>query len=392
MEIDALIADLHPQLTALRRDLHAHPELGFAETRTAEIVARRLEAMGMEVHTGLARTGVVGRLKLGNSGRSIGLRADMDALPMSECNTFDHRSRHEGRMHACGHDGHVALLLGAAEILAKVGNFDGTVHFVFQPAEETDGGGRLMVEEGLFERFPMDMVFALHNWPGLPVGQFGLREGAVMAGADRFEISIQGRGAHAAMPHQGRDVMVAGAALIQGFQTLVSRDTSPTDAAVVSVTRFNAGNSNNVLPDKAILGGTVRMFKPELREALRTGMARICNGIEEAYAVEISLDYQTGYPPTVNSLVPLQMARIAARSLVGDANVHEQLDPSMGTEDFAYLANAVPGCYGWIGNGSTEGGCVVHNPHYDFNDKTIPLGVGYWVKLTQHVLAPGERQ
>ena len=392
MDINALIADLHPQLTALRRDLHAHPELGFAETRTAEIVAGRLDAMGMEVHTGLAKTGVVGRLKLGNSTRSIGLRADMDALPMIECNTFAHRSCHEGRMHACGHDGHVTLLLGAAEVLAKVGNFDGTVHFVFQPAEETDGGGRLMVEEGLFERFPMDMVFALHNWPGLPVGQFGLREGAVMAGADRFEICIQGRGAHAAMPHQGRDVMVAGAALIQGFQTLVSRNTSPTDAAVVSVTRFNAGNSNNVLPDQAILGGTVRMFKPELREALRTGMQRICSGIEAAYAVEIMLDYQTGYPSTVNSLVPLQMARIVATSLVGSANVHEQLDPSMGTEDFAFLANAVPGCYGWIGNGSTEGGCVVHNPHYDFNDEVIPLGVRYWVKLTQHILSLGERQ
>lgn len=392
MDVDALIADFQPQLVALRRDLHAHPELGFAEARTSEIIAARLTAMGIEVHRGLARTGVVGRLKLGNSCRSIGLRADMDALPMSECNTFDHRSCHEGRMHACGHDGHVTLLLGAAEVLTRVGNFDGTVHFVFQPAEETDGGGRLMVEEGLFERFPMDMVFALHNWPGLPVGQFALREGAVMAGADRFEICIQGRGAHAAMPHQGRDVMVAGAALIQGFQTLVSRNTSPTDAAVVSVTRFNAGNSNNVLPDKAILGGTVRMFKPELREVLRTGMQRICSGIEAAYAVEIMLDYQTGYPPTVNSLVPLQMARIAARSLVGDANVHEQLDPSMGTEDFAYLANAVPGCYGWIGNGSTEGGCVVHNPHYDFNDEVIPPGVRYWVKLTQHILSPGEPQ
>lgn len=392
MDVDVLIADLHPQLTALRRDLHAHPELGFAETRTSEIIAGRLEAMGLEVHRGIAKTGVVGRLKLGNSRRSIGLRADMDALPITECNTFDHRSCHEGRMHACGHDGHVTLLLGAAEVLTRVGNFDGTVHFVFQPAEETDGGGRLMVEEGLFERFPMDMVFALHNWPGLPVGQFGLREGAVMAGADRFEICIQGRGAHAAMPHQGRDVMVAGAALIQGFQTLVSRNISPTDAAVVSVTRFNAGNNNNALPDKAILGGTVRMFKPELREALRTGMQRICGGIGAAYAVEIMLDYQAGYPPTVNSLMPLQMARNAATSLVGGANVHDQLDPSMGTEDFAYLANAVPGCYGWIGNGSAEGGCVVHNPHYDFNDEVIPLGVRYWVKLTQHILSHGEQQ
>jgi amidohydrolase len=381
--------DLHHRIATLRRDLHAHPELAFDEKRTSDTVAAHLEGLGIEVHRGLAGTGVVARIKAGTGARSIGLRADMDALPLAELNTFPHRSKHEGRMHACGHDGHTAVLLGAAEVLAqraRQGTFDGTVHLIFQPAEEHEGGGRVMVEQGLFERFPMDMVFGLHNWPGLPAGSFVVTDGPVMAGADRFEITITGRGGHAAMPHQATDTVLAGAALVQSLQSLVSRNVDPLESAVVSVTRFQAGFADNVLPETAVLGGTVRSFRPEMQDALEAGMRRICQGVELAHGVEIALQYHRGYPPTFNDAGAAAICREAVGQMGGSELV--QAKPSMGAEDFAYLSQVVPGCYVWLGNGPGEGGCMLHSPHYDFNDAIIPIGIRYWVALTERILWP----
>lgn len=385
------LPELATRIATLRRDLHAHPELAFEETRTASVVAAHLKKLGLEVFAGIAKTGVVARLQVGESTRAIGLRADMDALPLPELNGFPHRSRHEGRMHACGHDGHTAMLLGAAEalsLLRDTANFDGTVYFIFQPAEEHEGGGRAMVEEGLFERFPMQMVFGLHNWPGLPAGSIAVTEGPVMAGADRFEIAINARGAHAAMPHQGTDAILAGADLVQAVQSLVSRATDPLDAAVVSVTRFQAGHADNILPELAVLGGTVRSFQPELQDALEAGLARVCTGIETVHRVRIELHYERGYPPTINAEEPSFLCREVARQVVGGEHVFTHLKPSMGAEDFAYLSRVVPGCYVWLGNGPGEGGCMLHSPHYDFNDGIIATGIRYWVRLVEKALEP----
>ena len=384
-----LIPELSTRIAALRRDLHAHPELAFDEIRTAGVVAAYLKQLGIEVFEGIAKTGVVGRIRFGAGTRAIGLRADMDALPMPELNGFPHRSRHEGRMHACGHDGHTAMLLGAAEALAalpEAAKLDGTVYFIFQPAEEHEGGGRVMVEEGLFDRFPMQMVFGLHNWPGLPAGSIAVTEGPVMAGADRFEIVINARGAHAAMPHQGTDAILAGAEWVQAVQSLVSRITDPLDSVVVSVTRFHAGHADNILPEQAVLGGTVRCFRPELQDALEAGLARICNGIETTHRVRIDLRYDRGYPPTINAAEPSFICREAARQVVCGEQLFTHLKPSMGAEDFAYLSRVVPGCYVWLGNGPGEGGCMLHSPHYDFNDEIIPTGIRYWVRLVETVL------
>ena len=386
--INELLPELTPKIAAFRRDIHAHPELAFNEKRTAEKVADYLEGLGLEVHRGIARTGVVAKLSCGGGGGAIGLRADMDALPLKELNTFPHHSTHDGRMHACGHDGHTAMLLGAAEALSRLRDFDGTVYFIFQPAEEHEGGGRVMVEEGLFERFPMDMVFGLHNWPGLPAGSIGVTEGPVMAGTDRFEIEITGHGGHAAMPHQAVDVVLAGSALVQALQSLVSRNTDPLDSAVVSVTRFHAGHADNVLPETAVLGGTVRTFNGELQDALEEGVRRICTGIEATYRVGIDLRYERGYPPTVNAAAPCGIAREVAQHVASDGLVYLQLPPSMGAEDFAYMAKVVPACYVWLGNGPGEGGCMLHSPHYDFNDEIIATGIRYWVRLVERAWAP----
>lgn len=386
-----LIPDLvanKTRLIALRRDLHAHPELAFEEHRTADLVARHLEAAGIEVHRGLARTGVVGVLRNGSSRRAIGLRADMDALPIQEQNLFPHRSRHAGRMHACGHDGHTAMLLAAAEYLAANRDFDGTVYFIFQPAEETVGGARVMIEEGLFERFPMDAVYGLHNWPGLPVGQFAVHTGPVMACSDQFDIVIQGHGAHAAFPHQGRDPTLAGAALVQALQSIVSRNLDPVDAAVLSITRFHAdGGAYNVIPERAELSGTVRAFRPEVQDQVEAAMERICAGIGATYGVQVNFTYQRGYPPTVNDPTEAARCREVLEALVGAENVRCDLKPAMGAEDFAYFLKARPGCYVWIGNGPGEGGCMLHHPRYDFNDELLPIGASYWVRLTQRLLS-----
>lgn len=397
MDIKALVNHLQPEIAAIRRDIHAHPELAFEEKRTSDVVANYLEKLGLEVHRGMAKTGIVARLQAGTGKRAIGLRADMDALPLDELNTFAHRSTNATRMHACGHDGHTAMLLGAAAALSKTRNFDGTVYFIFQPAEEREGGGRVMVEEGLFQRFPMEMVFGLHNWPGMPAGHFGVTEGPVMAGTDRFEIKISGRGGHAAMPHQAVDVVVAGSTLVQTLQTLVSRNTDPLSAAVVSVTRFNAGFADNILPETAVLGGTVRSLTPNIRDALEAGLRRVCIGIEATYGVSIDLQYERGYPPTINAAAPTAICREVAFDVVREFSsadaVKVNLPPSMGAEDFAYLCEEVPGCYVWLGNGPGAGGCMLHSPHYDFNDEVIPVGIRYWVSLAERVLGtPGTTQ
>lgn len=386
--LNELINGIAPRIAAFRRDIHAHPELAFNENRTAEKVAEYLEGLGLKVLRGIAQTGVVATLSAGTSRRAIGFRADMDALPLTELNTFPHHSKHPGKMHACGHDGHTAMLLGAAEALVKTRDFDGTVVFIFQPAEEHEGGGRVMVEEGLFDRFPMEMVFGLHNWPGLPAGSIGVTEGPVMAGADRFEITVTGRGGHAAMPHQAVDTIVAGSALVQALQSLVSRNTDPLEAAVVSVTRFHAGHADNVLPENAVIGGTVRSLIPQMQDQLEEGMQRVCNGIEATYRVRVDMQYSRGYPPTINAPDPTFIAREVARQVVGGEHVLTHLKPSMGAEDFAYLSRVVPGCYVWLGNGMGEGGCMLHSPHYDFNDEIIATGIRYWVRLAEKALAP----
>ena len=389
MSLIESVRPLKDKLTAIRRDIHAHPELAFAEHRTAALVARQLEALGIETHRGIGGTGVVGVVRGRRGLRAIGLRADMDALPITERNEFAHKSTIQGCMHGCGHDGHTTMLLGAAEALAARRDFDGTVYFLFQPAEEGEGGAPAMIADGLFERFPMDAVFGLHNWPGLPLGQIAVHHGPVMACADRFDIEVRGHGAHAAMPHQGVDPVLAGAALVQALQSVVSRNADPQDAAVLSVTQFHAGDAYNVIPDVARIGGTVRAFRPELRAQVEDAMQRVCAGIGAAFGANVNFEYRRGYPPTINSHAEADFCAQAAAEVCGKAHVLIDPKPSMGAEDFSYFLQEKPGCYIWLGNGPGEGGCTLHNPHYDFNDEAIPYGVAYWVRLAQRWLACG---
>ncbi len=377
-------------LIHIRRDIHANPELAFEETRTSQIVAGKLAEWGVEVHRGIAQTGLVGvvRGKKNSSGRAIGLRADMDCLPMHETSDVPHKSRNAGRMHACGHDGHTTMLLGAAKYLAATRGFDGTIHFIFQPAEENEGGGRVMVEEGLFDKFPCEAVYGMHNWPGMPVGQFGAMAGPVMASFDIFEISITGRGAHGAMPHNGIDPVVAGAALVQALQTIPSRNVNPADPTVVSVTQFHAGDTWNVIPAAANLRGTTRAFRPEVQDAIEAGIRRIVAGIDAAYGTTSTVRYERRYPPTINAERETAIAAAAIAKVVGESNVVTDLQPTMGAEDFAFMLQAKPGCYVFIGNGPGEGGCILHNPRYDFNDEILPIGASYWAALAEHVLGP----
>ena len=380
-----------PDLIALRRDIHAHPELAFHETRTADIVARELASYGLEVHRGLAKTGVVGVLRKGNGPRAIGLRADMDALPVEEKNEFAHCSRHAGRMHACGHDGHTTLLLGAARYLAEnedTLDFDGTVYFIFQPAEESEAGADVMVKDGLFDRFPMEAVYGLHNWPGIVVGEMSVMPGPVMAGTCAFEISICGHGCHAAMPHQGVDTLLVASHLVLALQTVVSRSLHPCESAVVSVTQIHGGEALNVIPDDAVLRGTIRTFKPEIQDLVEAAIERLCAGIAATFGATIKVSYDRRYPPTVNSPAETELCRQAAGAVFGDAQVRRDDIPSMAAEDFAYMLQVKPGCYVWLGNGPGTGGCSLHNPHYDFNDEILPLGISYWMKLVETVLQP----
>ena len=387
MKIAEQIFQQQAEISAIRRDIHANPETAFEELRTSGIVAAKLESWGIEVHRGLAKTGVVGKLTCGSGTRAIGMRADMDALPIHEMNSFGYKSKNDGRMHACGHDGHTAMLLGAAKHLAESKSFDGTAYFIFQPAEEGKGGGREMVKEGLFEKFPMEAVFGMHNWPGIPVGQFAVMPGPMMASSDDFEIRITGRGAHAAMPHNGIDPVIIGAELVLALQTISSRVVSPVDAAVVSVTTFHAGEAVNAIPAEAVLRGTARAFKPGVQDLIEEGIKRIANGIAAAHGGSVTVRYDRRYPPTVNAVRETQIAAAVLEKMVGRENVLYDLQPTMGAEDFSFMLNAKPGCYVWIGNGPGDGGCMLHNPKYDFNDEVIPIGSSYWVQLVEHVLA-----
>ena len=386
MSLIESVRPLQSKLTAIRRDIHAHPELAFEEHRTAELVVRQLESLGIETHRGIGGTGVVGVVRGRRGLRAIGLRADMDALPITERNEFAHKSTIQGCMHACGHDGHTTMLLGAAEALAARRDFDGTVYLIFQPAEEGEGGAPAMIADGLFERFPMEAVFGMHNWPGMEAGSFAIHSGAVMASADRFDIRFTGVGAHAAMPHLGVDPVVAGAAFVQAAQTLVSRVLDPIDAGVVSVTQFHAGEAYNVIPDRAELCGTVRTFSAEVRDRLERGLRQVAEGIAQSHGVEVDFQFRRGYPPTINTAAEAALCAEAARAVAGPERVFTDRRPSMGAEDFAYFLLEKPGAYVWVGNGPGEGGCMLHNPNYDFNDEVLPAGVAYWCALVQRLL------
>ncbi|MCX7152795.1 MAG: M20 family metallopeptidase [Proteobacteria bacterium] len=387
MKIAEQIFQQQAEISAIRRDIHANPETAFEELRTSGIVAAKLESWGIEVHRGLAKTGVVGKLTCGSGTRAIGMRAAMDARPIPAMTRCGYKSKIDGRMHACGHDGHTAMLLGAAKHLAESKSFDGTAYFIFQPAEEGKGGGREMVKEGLFEKFPMEAVFGMHNWPGIPVGQFAVMPGPMMASSDDFEIRISGRGAHAAMPHNGIDPVIIGAELVLALQTISSRVVSPVDAAVVSVTTFNAGEAVNAIPAEAVLRGTARAFKPGVQDLIEEGIKRIANGIAAAHGGSVTVRYDRRYPPTVNAVRETEIAAAVLEKMVGRENVLYDLQPTMGAEDFSFMLNAKPGCYVWIGNGPGDGGCMLHNPKYDFNDEVLPIGSSYWVQLVEHVLA-----
>ena len=390
--IDSLVTQ-SASIAAVRRDIHAHPELCFEELRTSELVAKLLTDWGLEVHRGLGKTGVVGVLKNGTSHKAIGLRADMDALPMQEFNQFEHASKHAGKMHACGHDGHVAMLLAAAQHLSKHKNFNGTVHFIFQPAEEGGGGAREMIQDGLFEKFPMQAVYGMHNWPGLEVGKFALSAGPVMASSNEFKITIHGKGSHAALPHNGIDPVPVACQMVQAFQTIISRNKKPVDAGVISVTMIHTGEATNVVPDHCEMQGTVRTFTTEVLDMIEQRMRDVANHTCAAFGATCTFEFERNYPPTINHAAETQFAKEVMHSIVGEHNVVVQ-EPTMGAEDFSYMLQAKPGVYCFIGNGDGvhreighgEGPCTLHNPNYDFNDELIPLGGTYWVKLVEAAL------
>jgi len=383
--IDA-IERFQPDMQAWRRDIHAHPETAFEEHRTAQLVADKLREFGLEVETGIAGTGVVGTLTRGRGNRAIGLRADLDALPIVEQNTFDHASKHPGRMHACGHDGHTTMLLGAARYLAEAGDFEGTVNFIFQPAEENEGGGRAMIEAGLFDKYPVESVFGMHNIPGMAVGTFAIRPGPMMAAFDIFRLTVTGRGGHAAMPQFAIDPILIGAKIIEAFQSIVSRSVDPQDAAVISVTQFHGGDAYNVIPDAVEIHGCTRCFSPKVQAMMEQKMRTQAEQICAAFGASATFYYEKRYPPTVNAQAETEMAAKAAASVVGAERVNLNPKPAMGSEDFAYMLQAKPGSYIWIGNGDGEGSCMVHNPSYDFNDAILPIGASYWVKLVEQLL------
>ena len=383
------IAAIHDEMTAWRRDIHAHPELGFEEERTAAVVAEKLESFGIPVHRGLAKTGVVGVLEGSPGERAIALRADMDALPILEAGDAPYRSTNDGTMHACGHDGHTTMLLGAARYLAETRNFAGTVYFVFQPAEEGLGGGEAMVTEGLFERFPAEAVYGMHNWPGLAAGEIAVRTGPMMAACDEFEITVEGTGAHGAMPHLGIDPIVAAAQIVTGLQSIVARTMDPLEAGVVSVTKIHGGDAFNVIPQAVELAGTVRTFKPHVRETIAAGIERIATSTAAALGARANVSVEGRFPATVNTAAETARAEAAAQAVVGAERVHSDFAPCMGSEDFAYMLQARPGSYVWIGNGAGAGGCFLHNPGYDFNDEVLPIGASYWATLVERELAKG---
>ena len=397
--IDTLVAQA-PEMAQLRRDIHAHPELAFEELRTAELIAQRLTEWGIAVHRGLGRTGLVGLIHGrdgGACGRAIGLRADMDALPMTELNRFEHASRHPGRMHGCGHDGHVAILLAAARELARRRDFDGNVVLIFQPAEEGGGGAHEMIADGLFERWPVEAVFGLHNWPGLPTGSLAVSPGPVMASSNEFKITIRGKGGHAAMPDRSIDPIPLACQLVQSFQTIISRNKKPIDTGVISVTMIHAGEATNVVPDSCEIQGTVRTFTTEVLDLIERRMRELSVHSCAAFGASCEFEFERNYPPTVNSAAEAAFAREVMLDLVGPELTLTQ-EPTMSAEDFAFMLLARPGAYLFLGNGDgdhragyTGGGhdagpCTLHNPHYDFNDELIPVGASFWVELARRWL------
>jgi|CXWL01.1.fsa_nt_gi hippurate hydrolase len=384
------IRSYHSELRAIRRDIHAHPELAFQESRTSQLVADQLGAWGIEVHRGLAKTGLVGVVKgrKSSSGRGVGLRADMDCLPMHETNSIPHKSTHAGRMHACGHDGHTTMLLGTARYLAETRNFDGTAYLIFQPAEEGGGGGKVMVDEGLFDRFPADEVYALHNWPGLPPGQMAVRPGPVMAATDEIVVTVRGKGGHAAMPHLTVDPVVITAQVISALQSIASRNANPLDSIVVTVASMETSQTNvfNVIPDFVKLIGTVRTFRPGTRDMAETRIAEIVSGISTAMGGSAEIAYKRGYPSTINSEREALFAARVGERVFGRDNVFTDAEPTMGGEDFSYMLQARPGAYVFLGQGGGPNNCFLHNPGYDFNDEVIPLGAGYLAALVEESL------
>jgi amidohydrolase len=390
MKPDEYIRRWHDELTAIRRDLHAHPELGFEEHRTARVIQENLARLGMEHHTGIGKTGIVAVIpgRSSASGRSVGLRADMDALPLVEENEFGHKSRYEGRMHGCGHDGHTTMLLAAARYLHETRNFDGTAYLIFQPGEEGYAGAKAMIEDGLFERFPAEQVFALHNWPGLPPGRIGITPGYAMAAADRIEITIDGRGGHGAHPHTVIDPVLVAGHIITATQSIVSRNVSPIDTAVISLCAMQAGHPGamSVVPSHAKLVGTVRTFKPATQDMIEKRLTELVHSIGAAFGAVATLKYERVYPATFNHDREAAFAAEVAESLVGADNVVRNLDPSMGSEDFSFMLQVRPGAFARLGQGGAEGGCFLHNSRYDFNDAVIPLGAGYLAALAESAM------
>jgi hippurate hydrolase len=391
MKIEPLIAAAAAELTAIRRDIHAHPELGFEEERTSTIVAQKLKEWGCEVTTGIGKTGVVGTIRVGNNPRAIGLRADMDALPMDELNTFDHRSQHKGRMHACGHDGHTAMLLGAAKYLAATRNFDGTVHLIFQPAEEGRGGAEAMVKDGLFQKFPCEIIFGMHNRPKLDVGKFAIRSGPQMAGGGLFDIHITGKGAHGARPETGIDPVIIATQIISALQSVVSRNVAPLDSAVISVTQMHSGDAYNVIPQEAVLRGTIRAFRKETMALIKERIETISSGIARTLGGSAKADVRIAFPPLVNDKDAVKFIADVAAEIVGPENMNREGPFVMASEDFSYMLEQVPGAFINIGNGGGEGGCEVHNPSYDFNDEALTLGSTLWARVVETRLAKDPR-
>jgi len=384
-------SNLHEQMVTWRHHLHKHPELSFKEKMTSDYIASVLQSHDIEIHRGLAVTGIIATVHGQRDGNVIGLRADMDALPIQELNDFSYKSVHEGKMHACGHDGHSTMLLGAAIYLKENNDFSGTVHFIFQPAEEGGGGGRVMVEEGIFDKFPCQAVYGMHNFPGIAEGQFAVHDTAVMAANETLNISIKGKGGHAAMPDKCIDPVVVGAQIISALQSVVARNVAPLNSAVVSITMVNAGTVSNVVPDDMQLTGSLRYFSKEVGDEVKEKIKNIVEGISQSMGASATFESLPNYPATINTPKHSELCANAAAMVVGENNVLRNEQPTMGSEDFAFLLNASEGAYIWIGNGlvpedGPKGGCMLHNTQYDFNDEILPIGASYWVQLVQNIL------
>ena len=395
MKLIEPILEFHTELQQIRRTIHAHPELSYEEVQTSELVAKKLTEWGIPVIRGLGLTGVVGVIKNGTSKRAVGLRADMDALPVQESNTFPHHSQHEGKMHACGHDGHTAMLLGAAHYLSQHKNFDGTVYVIFQPAEEGAGGAKRMMDEGLFEQCPMEAVFGMHNWPGAAAGGMGVKVGPMMASSNEFEVIVKGKGAHAAQPHMGIDPIMVAVQIAQSWQTIISRNKSPIDSGVLSITQIHSGSATNIIPNSASLIGTVRTFTLPVLDLIESRMREIAEHTATAFGATIEFQFKRNYPPLINHDLETLFAVGVMEEVVGKKHVNAQVEPTMGSEDFAFMLLEKPGCYVFIGNGDGEhrmqghglGPCNLHNPSYDFNDDLLPIGATYWVRLAERFLS-----